>query len=300
MGSGGGGGSGKIDYPEYLKAVHGDWLNDTGTDFIEKSVTLAMNSALGNSPYTALIAYDPDENISNVLSSMATFSALDLDTYLENALDSTLVPAVSMVSRYILSDEVIAARTLAFGTLLDDELDSTVLPRYKRGMQNINAVVSSAFVVGEALLHENRMHETAKFAADMNYAAFQQQNTLLVQLGEQSIKVAQIKLEYQKAVVGLVLDANKMAIISKKEELEQTLDIEGKEGLWDLEVYHYGAQVMAAIGGGVAQSVPHPNKAASALGGAMSGAAMGAQMGGMYGAAAGAVIGGIGGYLSAR
>jgi uncharacterized membrane protein len=91
-----------------------------------------------------------------------------------------------------------------------------------------------------------------------------------------------------------------MAIISKKEELEQLLDIEGKDGLWDLEVYHYGAQVMAAIGGGVAQTVPHPNKAASALGGAMSGAAMGAQMGGGYGAAIGAVVGGIGGYLSSR
>ena len=51
MGSsgGGGGGSGAVSHSAYLEAVHGDWLNTTGVDKIEKSMTEVMDSALGNS-----------------------------------------------------------------------------------------------------------------------------------------------------------------------------------------------------------------------------------------------------------
>ena len=56
---GGGSTSGAVDYPDYMEAVHGDWLNTTGVDTIEKSVTEVMDTALGNSPWAGLTAYDP-------------------------------------------------------------------------------------------------------------------------------------------------------------------------------------------------------------------------------------------------
>jgi uncharacterized membrane protein len=67
--------------------------------------------------------------------------------------------------------------------------------------------------------------------------------------------------------------------------------------LWDLEVFQYGGNIMAAIQGGTVGSKP---KAASpfqsAIGGAMSGAAAGAMVGASMGAGGGpygALIGGI-------
>ena len=48
--SGGGGGSGRVSYPSYMETVHNDWLDATGTDTIEISVTQVMDAALGSSP----------------------------------------------------------------------------------------------------------------------------------------------------------------------------------------------------------------------------------------------------------
>src|SRR3972149_3181734 len=75
-GSGGGGGSGRVDYPDYMKTIHNDWLNQTGTDTIEASITEVMNAAIGASPYTSATAYDPTTPLADAWTAVCAFNTL--------------------------------------------------------------------------------------------------------------------------------------------------------------------------------------------------------------------------------
>lgn len=59
----------------------------------------------------------------------------------------------------------------AFASNLDDEIESKILPRFRRGMQDINAVVSSAFPVGEAIIEAFRNRDVAKHDSSLRLAA---------------------------------------------------------------------------------------------------------------------------------
>jgi hypothetical protein len=71
-----GGSSGTIDYPAYMKTVHGLLLDGGGADTPSSSVVDCINTALATSPYTGLTAYDPDTDITAQESAITTFSAL--------------------------------------------------------------------------------------------------------------------------------------------------------------------------------------------------------------------------------
>jgi len=81
---GGGGGSGRVDYPDYMKTVHGNWLDNSGLDILSVSVTGIMDAAIGGSPWTAQSAYDPSTDITDYESAIA-----DLKTLLAGITDTS-------------------------------------------------------------------------------------------------------------------------------------------------------------------------------------------------------------------
>jgi len=279
-GGGGGGSSGTVDYPAYMKTWHGAALDGGGADVMANSVTDAINSAFGNSPWTTQTAYDPDADIVNMLAApnalqtMVTLlsAGTSLDTLISSILDTTRIDTV----------------VTEFAADLDARLISEVLPRFNSGMRDINAVQSSAFVIGRALIEENQDRQVAKFSADMHSKAG----------SDDAIQVIGMKLDYQKAVAQLLAESYRVKIVAKKEENDVNMDIDEKDGLWDVELFQYGGNVLAAIGGGVAnpKTAKGPSQAQSAIGGAMSGAAAGAMVGSVVpviGTAVGAVVGGV-------
>lgn len=284
-GGGGGGGSGDVGYPDYMEIAHGDWLNKDGADGISFSIVTAMNAALGNSPWTGQTAYDPDTDLTELIAQPDDLQTLvtllsngtTLDTLISNVLDTTRI------------DDEIAA----FAADLDARLVSEVLPRFEGGMRDINAVVSSAFVIGRALIEEGQDRQVAKFNADVRMKAF----------SDDAIKVVGMKLEYQRVVSAMLMEGYRMKIVAKKEEMESNIKIDESDALWDLKVFQYGANLLAAIGGGVdTPQQNQPSQLQSAIGGAMSGAAAGAMVGSAVpgiGTAAGAIAGGVLGAASA-
>ena len=75
-----------------------------------------------------------------------------------------------------------------------------------------------------------------------------------------------------------------MKIVAKKEENETEMKIDESDALWDLEVFQYGANLLAGIGGGTSNpNTKQPSMAQSVIGGAMSGAAAGGMMGSAIG-----------------
>jgi len=284
--SGGGGGSGIVDYPDYMKDWHGDALNDSGADALTMSITDAMNASFGNSPWTVLSAYDPDSDIAEIISAqddlqtMVTLlsSGTTLDTIIASILDDTRI-----------DDEVDA-----FAADLDARLVSEVLPRFEAGMRDINMVVSSAFVIGRALLEEGQDRQVALYRGTLRNKSF----------SDDAIRVIQLKLEYQKSVSQMLAEAYRIKIVAKKEQYDVNSKIDEADALWDLELFQYGANLLASIGSGTAApKSKEPSTAQSMIGGAMTGAAAGAMVGMATGgpvgllAIGGAILGAASGLL---
>jgi len=263
---GGGGGSGEVSYPNYMETVHNDWLDNTGVDTITSSITDVMDTALGNSPWAAQAAYDPDTDITAMIAAEDLLQDLvdllstgtTLDTLISNVLDETRID--DLVDEY----EADAAARLA----------ATILPRFRRGMQDINAVVSSAFAIGEAVIEAEQERNVNKFSAELHM------KTGL----DAAIQVIQMKLEYQRIASAMLTEIYRMKIVAKKEENETEMKIDESDALWDLEVFQYGANLLAGIGGGTSNpNTKQPSMAQSVIGGAMSGAAAGGMMGSAIG-----------------
>ena len=348
--AGGGGQSGKLDWPTYLKTVHNDWLDATDTDTIEKSVTEVMDSALGASPWSGEVGYDPATQITDAWAAVCAYNtavdALDNSSdwtsaignvrteiddnliepdFVSNALvqhasDMGLMLAdIETAVDAVLDDTTIEADVDAFSQNLDDQVDNNILTKFRAGMRDINAVQSSSFVLGEAIILGMKGRDVAKHESGLRLAFSGQRNEMIskavtdvinagklslthrmsrneiiVNSADQVVKSLLAQVEFEKAVAHLSVEAKRIHIVAKKEELAETWSAAENDANWDLEVFQHGANVLAAIGGGTASpgtAQKQPSTIQSALGGAMSGAAMGATVGGPWGAVVGGAIG---------
>ena len=149
-------------------------------------------------------------------------------------------------------------------------------------MRDINAVQSSAFIVGRSIIEGEIIRQVNDFGARIR------QNAVML-----SAELWKGHIQWSQNAISLYLDmfvkyyATRMDI--DKAELEYAdQDVQYDLNLWD----HMRAALGALSGGGSASGGQKgPSQAAKALSGAMGGASMGFAMGGPYGAAAGAVIG---------
>lgn len=276
-GGGGGGGSGKVEYPAHITTWHSMALDDSGVDTLTSSMTDIMDAAIGNSPWTGETAYDPDTELVTMLAAPDDLKTLVDLLSQGNTLD-TLIASVLDQSR--IDDTVIE-----YAADFDARLVSDILPRFEAGMRDINAVTSSAFAIGKAIIEENQDRQIAKFSADLHMKAF----------SDDTIQVISLKLQYQQSVSQMIAETNRVKIVAKKEENDGNLKIEENDATWDLEVFQYGANLLAAPGGGTESTGSNkPSTAQSVIGGAMAGAAAGAMVpglgplvGGLLGAASG-------------
>jgi hypothetical protein len=401
---GGGGSAGEVDYPQYMKDAHEAWLT-------------ALSALVGGaSPYAAQVAYDPDTDLAASDAAVAALAALlagitDVTSWA--ALFTQAGTSIGVTPTYTIADmaavtvgavaditagtvvvadmtdttdvgeiveATIVADIAAFADVLDDNVEANILPRYRRGMQDIGAVVSSAFPIGEAIIEAMQARDVAKYGTELRLkSAFrnseigienerlhldvkkanlaknlevgltnaklqleadksnlQKSTELVVKTSDMDFGVGRANLEkeiqeaglnlksdtdYQKmyieatgqllqlmlqriswneALAKITIETNRIKIVAKKEEMDTNIEIDALDGIWALETYTYGANMLGAISGGTSMNAK-PGKAASAIGGAMSGAATGAMIGSAVapgiGTGIGAAIGGAAGLL---
>ena len=254
MGSSGGGGSGAVDYPEYMKTKHEGWLN---------ALDALIGSAIANNPYEtpSESPYDPTSSVSAMITAL-----VDFETYLD---DYESGPG--------LADDV-----AEMSTILTNAMNADDIPNFEAGMRDINAVQTSTFVIGKALITSRKGDQLARYSA------------------EQSFKVRQLINEQRKSLAVAYVEAYRLGIVAQKEYFDEWIEFETAAVKWDLELYTYGGNMLAAIGGGHSGmgQPAKPSKAQSAIGGAMAGAAIGSAVAPGVGTAAGAIIGGIGGFFA--
>lgn len=276
MGGSGGGSAGKVEFPPHITATHKDWLDKDSTDFISHSMTDLMNNAIGSSPYLGLFPYDPDTDLAAVLDAATSFKNL------VGLLSSGT--GLNTIMSTLLDDSRIVAEANAFQDQIDDVVVDT-LSRFESGMRDINAVVSSAFVIGRATIETTGLKEVAKYLTSLRGSWYNQTVPLLVDM----------KLKYEQLLTAAITEVRRIKIVSKGEEVARGAELDALDARWDLETYQYGANLMAAPGGGT--MVPHRggNKTMSTIGGVFSGMSAGGQMGGATGNPYAAIAGVLGG-----
>lgn len=284
-----GGSSGKVDYPAYMKDQHLTWLTNVASD-----ITTAR---AGNSPYYSAVSFDPSTNITNIDTAITTFNslvdALSHETDWESAMQQAETTVDALIDLSYINDDV-----TAFAAIQDDQIDNVVLPKFQRGMQDINAVQTSSFVLGEALIYGMRDRDVAKYTSELKLKLNIQRNELVASGASTMLQNLMSRVDFERVVTHYTLEANRIAIVANVDYNKQELELDELDARWDLTTFAFGSNVMSSIAGSATnQGTPQKSQMASALGGALSGAAAGAKVGGGYGAVIGGVLGAASSYL---
>ena len=323
-----------IKYAPYVESWHSTWLS---------AVNTAVATASANNPYTTASAYDPDTDLDAMVAALNAFCNAILafhndsfdDGAVATAFDSaaeiqSFVPLTTWTSNVSASKSVldatlldstqISAATSTYSAIVHADVTQRALPTFQAGMRDINAVMSSAFVIGEALITAEEARNVAKFTSDLTLSQWSDRNKALLNaamgLVDADYKVFQGKTavaemigkfyiqgtEYKRSLTQSLVDVLRMKIVAKKEETDENLRIQIARRKWDLELTQYEASMLGSAGGGHAVSQGTGDRSAgstisSVLGGVMAGASIGSMFndatGGNWGSIGGAVAGGV-------
>ena len=277
---GGGGSSGKVDFPDHMKVAHKDWLDNTGTDTMTFSIVDLMNTAMtGTSPYSGYAPKEPDAAFFEVAKTL-----IDYRTPYEllSCFDKWGIDAA--FDTYMADDAAYITNAIdAYSDSLDDEVNTILLPKFKAGMANIKATMSSAFVIGAAQNWDSKGKKVAETEANIRLQRLQQG-------AEISLKRIGALVDWRRTITTMSAELARLYLAASFERDNNYYEKLHKDATWDMEMYSYGTQVMACISGTASTLTEMPKQ--SALGGAISGALSGAAMGAMVGGPAGAIIGG--------
>ncbi len=288
-GGGGGSSSGAVDYPAYMKTQHETWLGEMAT--------LITDGQLGN-PYSGVIAYSPANDIATINTALNTLST-DVSGITDSPLwDSYITQAKTTLEATVFDDATIAAASSAHNAVLDDVFLTDTLPRFQTGMRDINAVMSSTFVIGQAIIEGFKARDLALFDSKLRLHAQEVKYNMISSAVTEQFNLLQLKISYRKSSTEIIVDSTRINAVLNKEALSDQLDIDFNEYNWGLTLYQNGANMLGAISGS-AVSTKNGHRSGSTLGGALSGAASGAMIGSAIpgGTLIGAAIGGIAGAL---
>lgn len=264
MGGGKGGGGdteSTLRYAPYIETAH--------------NALIAQSNAYGDplltqSPYANYTITDPDLAFFGVGYTIASFPTLfDMFGKFMAGLDIEVL--YEQIFNNLMELPQIGSAIVAQSALLDDELQTTSIPRLQTGMRDINAVQSSSFIIGKTLIEDTKVKVVNKFAADLRY---------------QMIPIATERwkshLEWNKGVVITHMDLVKFYYVSKLEVDKFEMEVAASNKLWPFQVLDYKRAIVGAVNGATAaQRQPSASPVAKALAGTMTGAATGAMIGSM-------------------
>jgi hypothetical protein len=263
---GGGGGSSnpytwtEIRYAPYIEVRHSDFLN---------SVYSARVRAISNSPFVAYTDIEVDDAFFGAGYAISSFPSL-YDMYGKFMAGLDIEALWTQEYNDTINSPVVNALIAAEGALIDDEIETTSLPRLQTGMRDMNAVMSSSFVVGKSLLEDTRTKVIAKFSADLKYR--------LIPIAQSRW---QTHLDWNKQVVSIYAEIMKLYFSAKTDVDEINYAMAAKNILWPFTVLDFERAAVGALQGATnsKQDVAGASTASRVLSGALSGAAMGAMVG---------------------
>lgn len=300
--SGGGSSSGKIDYPSYIKDIHGRY---TGNGAITSSITTSINRLLAASPYNdpTYVIYKPDSELNYMQEYICRFKAIVDDILPQTEYSNYFDLATKKISEYQNSanvSEVVSAHAKD----LNDQLEYNTLPLYRRGMQNIHATYGSAYKLGEAWLHEQVLADIDKFGADLRLQIQRAGLALVDSAISQMFNQDQFHVDKWQNLLttSLSIEQTTMDALNKYHETYNSYLVD--KAMFPLNITTALNDSLRSIAGGGAAASTSVKKdpILGAIGGGLTGAATGALLGSALpvvgtglGAVGGAAIGIAGG-----
>lgn len=348
----GGGTSGKVDFPEHMKELHKDWMGyaSSGADTpVDTDLIQVMNTALGTSgnpwdvtltdPSTDLgevdTRYDAYETEVNALDEQADWTSI-----IDNAV--TKIDSAGVLKDVDVDTIATAARTGATNGVSDaiesavDAIDGNIIRnavvnyqrraniqkerninRFSATMADINAVNSSAYMFGLAIIEAQHLQDVDQFQSQLevqtydrmiqNYVQFfqselqsrlradliekQSRDRLLSEATQIMVQMLSSRIQSYSDSVAKLAETKRIKTVATQEHELADADLNYKFSQWDFEVFQHASNVLGSISGAAAKMPAQPSTVGSVLGGAMGGASAGAAFG-PVGAGVGAVLGG--------
>lgn len=296
----GGGGTAVGTYPEYLQDIHSSILTGTDptvsiTDFSAygnvMDAIVAATSGVGGSPYAAIEAYDPSEDMDAVQARH--------DAWTEE-LDAIDV-------EQLIADWATASTTAANFTVPTSEIDNAVdafearsqaafmrnVSRFASGMWDIGAVMTTQYGMGLASMELDRQEQLNDMDSRLRLLAERERfETSRTFTGEMA-RLYLTKLQEQRAGIGGQLDISRIGAALYQDQIGLNLGYEIKDATWDLELYQAAMGNIGALSGAIqtykAQTPGERLAAAITTSGSF-----GLQVGTALGSPAAGVIGGVG------
>jgi hypothetical protein len=311
MGSGGGGSSGKVEYPAYLQTMHSKLLDNEAGDTITFSMVDLLNEAYTTNPFNdaslaiysgrAVIDSTGTESLPTVAACIAAVLAQvtgfnPMDYYTEK-----LPLVAAAIDAVILDDAVISSASEAFSDVLEPDV-AAEKARYDMDAATVGLAMSSAYVQGKTYIESRRQEKVAFYDADLRAKMYLQRNDMVNITTREILSKRMAMLQLTKETYAFAVEAAKLKILNEREYTEQNIDFLHRKATWRFDALQHGFNAIASIGGGTSVAgTPKLNSTSATVSGAFTGASVGMQIGGGgYGAAAGAVIGGVAGYLGSR
>ena len=208
--------SNTIRYAPYLESAHQTLLTKT----LAFANTASVNSPYAN--YTELSIEDAFFGAGYTISSFPSMydmfgkfmAGLDIEILFNEAFEDTINGPVIDA---IIADEAIK---------LSDDLENEASPRYELGMRDINAVMSSTFVVGKAMMEGARTKALSKFSSSFRAS-------LLPVVTQRWSK----HLDWNKEVIESYTSLIQAYITNRLELDKHNLDVASKDVLWPFEAF---------------------------------------------------------------
>jgi len=275
-----GGGDTTVRYAPYLESAHSSILNHAGADSPTSSFIDIFNVTLGASPYADYESIDLSDAFFSDGYSIGDFPSLwDMFGKFMAGLD--LHDLWSQTYDDVLDGGEIANAVAAQSAVLLDELDSAVFPRFDAGMRDINAVQSSAFIIGRAnILEDGYLKAINKFQAQIRLHVL-----------DVSVQIWNKHVDWNEAVIRVYGELFKLYYSLRMDAERDALEYQAKDAMWDINLFENARAMLGALTGAAATADKNePSTMQKAVGGAMSGAAAGYMA--SSGNPVGAVIGG--------
>lgn len=292
MGSGGGGSSSSsgsqtntIRYAAYIESRHKAFLS---------SVATYRTSKVATSPFADFVATNIDTAFLGSGIAISSYGSLfnKFSTYIETLNIGTLY---STALKRTSNSQEVKSLIVAEGALLSEELETESYPRLMTGARDLNAVMSSTFVIGKANLEATRLKLLSKFSTGVKFS-----------LLPHALEMWKTNLEWNKNMVETYARYLQLYYSAKMDFTEQNYNMKVKHSLWPFTVLDHERAAIAALQGATNSKTVAgeggPSTAQRAIGGALSGAASGAMIGSaipgfgtMLGAGIGAAVGGLAG-----
>jgi hypothetical protein len=289
------GGASSTGYPTAIEVMHQTWLtgqhmddetytNWTGTDWSDYGNVaddiVAARSDAGGSPWENVVAYNPDSQLDMAQQKLDEFyyevAGIAAQTDVETAIDAV---AEKLDEHYVDATETIDAVVdeAEARSILDSQ---RAVSRFAAGMFDLNAVMTSQFATGIALIEAERAQGITDLEKRLYLEAQQTRNANLVPLVSAILQKAADKARGYQAAALLQGEISKQHIVAKNEEHTMNLQAEVKDATWDLDLWNYAVKMLAAPAGTAVQPGPEPwEKALGALSTIVS---MGLGIGGMF------------------